>query len=102
MDRRGFLQSLMIGASALAVDPEQLLWRPGAKKIFIPPLRGLEPLQLGQLIGVTYYGGYGGKFYDQQFRVTRITYEFDKTVLVRGIELVDDWPTEIEFTLPAS
>lgn len=34
--RRNFLQSLMIAASALAVDPEKLLWTPGAKKIFIP------------------------------------------------------------------
>lgn len=40
MDRRGFLQNLMIGAAALTVDPERLLWTPGRKKIFIPsPLR---------------------------------------------------------------
>lgn len=37
MDRRGLLQGLMLGASALAVDPERLLWVPGKKKIFIPP-----------------------------------------------------------------
>jgi hypothetical protein len=42
MDRRGFLQSLMIGAAALAVDPEQLLWTPGKKTIFIPRYVGVD------------------------------------------------------------
>ena len=37
MNRRGFLQSAIAAASALAVDPERLLWTPGAKTIFIPP-----------------------------------------------------------------
>ena len=37
MDRRRFLESLILGASALAIDPERLLWTPGAKTIFIPP-----------------------------------------------------------------
>jgi len=36
MDRRGFLQRAMAVAASLAVDPEQLLWRPEAKTIFIP------------------------------------------------------------------
>jgi hypothetical protein len=35
--RRGFLSALLGGASALAVDPERLIWMPGQKKIFIPP-----------------------------------------------------------------
>jgi len=37
LNRRGFLQSGIAAASALAVDPERLLWTPGAKTIFIPP-----------------------------------------------------------------
>lgn len=36
--RRGFLKAL-IGAGLVAVaDPEKLLWTPGEKTIFIPPL----------------------------------------------------------------
>src|SRR5215831_3822322 len=37
LNRRGFLQSGIAVASALALDPERLLWTPGAKTIFIPP-----------------------------------------------------------------
>lgn len=37
MNRRGFLGSLIAAASALTIDPERLLWIPGAKTIFLPP-----------------------------------------------------------------
>lgn len=37
MNRRAFFQRAAIGAAALAVDPERLLWTPGAKTIFVPP-----------------------------------------------------------------
>jgi hypothetical protein len=49
MDRRGFLQRLMIGASVLAADLEQilerLLWTPGKKRTLIPrhPLATVDP-----------------------------------------------------------
>jgi hypothetical protein len=36
MNRRSFLQQAMLAASALAVDPERLLWTPGKKTIFAP------------------------------------------------------------------
>lgn len=36
MNRRGFLGSLAAAAAALTLDPEMLLWKPGAKTIFIP------------------------------------------------------------------
>ena len=36
MNRRGFLFGLAAGFG-LALDPERLLWRPGAKLISIPP-----------------------------------------------------------------
>jgi hypothetical protein len=39
MNRRGFLTAL-IGAATL--DPERLLWVPGKKSIFIPPVRSLD------------------------------------------------------------
>jgi len=40
MNRRGFLGALFGGgAAALALDPEKLLWRPGAKLISIPAIR---------------------------------------------------------------
>ena len=37
LTRRGFLGALAAGAAGLAIDPEQLLWRPGAKTFFLPP-----------------------------------------------------------------
>lgn len=39
MNRRGFLGALLIGGGTAAadVDLERLLWKRGAKKIFIPP-----------------------------------------------------------------
>jgi hypothetical protein len=37
MQRRAFLQTLAAAAAGLAIDPEQFLWRPGAKTIFLPP-----------------------------------------------------------------
>lgn len=36
MNRRGFFGALFGGAAAFALDPEKLLWRPGAKLISIP------------------------------------------------------------------
>lgn len=39
MNRRGFLGALLGGTAALALDPEKLLWRPGAKLISIPSPR---------------------------------------------------------------
>lgn len=47
--RRGFLGVL---AAAMAADPEQLLWRPGAKLISIPKPRRLRirDLQAGDVV----------------------------------------------------
>ncbi len=43
MDRRSFLRVLALGAASVAIgatiDPERLLWVPGAKKIFLPPAK---------------------------------------------------------------
>jgi len=38
MNRRGFLGSLAAAISAATLDPEKLLWVPGKKTIFVPPL----------------------------------------------------------------
>lgn len=37
MNRRRFLSSLVTAAAALTLDPEELLWSPSARTIFIPP-----------------------------------------------------------------
>lgn len=42
MNRRSFFNTLGIGAGALVLDTERLLWLPGAKKIFVPSLQGIE------------------------------------------------------------
>lgn len=38
MNRRGFLGLVGAGAAGFVLDPEQLLWRPGAKTIFLPSI----------------------------------------------------------------
>lgn len=38
INRRGFLGSLIATVGALTIDPEKLLWKPGEKTIFVPPL----------------------------------------------------------------
>ena len=37
MNRRAFLQTLAAAVAGATLDPERLLWRPGAKSIFLPP-----------------------------------------------------------------
>ena len=39
MNRRHLLGTLLGAAAGLVLDPERMLWVPGAKKIFIPPPR---------------------------------------------------------------
>lgn len=41
MNRRAFLRTLLGSAAALTLDPERLLWVPGAKTIFLPSSRVL-------------------------------------------------------------
>ena len=52
MNRRAFLSTLSatIGAGIVSatLDPERLLWVPGAKTIFVPPPRELTVFQLNQ------------------------------------------------------
>jgi hypothetical protein len=58
--RRSFLKSIAgatAAASALVVDPEFLLWKPGAKKIFLPAPQIERPnlSQLGTMLLETPY-----------------------------------------------
>ena len=39
MNRRAFLSVLGTGAAGMTLDPERLLWVPGAKRIFLPSVR---------------------------------------------------------------
>ena len=41
MDRRHFLRVLAGASAGFALDPERLLWTPGAKTIFLPPVTRL-------------------------------------------------------------
>lgn len=36
LTRRGFLGLIPVAAAGMVLDPDRLLWRPGAKTIFIP------------------------------------------------------------------
>jgi hypothetical protein len=40
MNRRQFFTRAAVAAAALVVDPERLLWVPGAKAFFLPPPKG--------------------------------------------------------------
>lgn len=78
MNRRGFLRFLGAGAAGLVLDPEMLLWRPGAKTILLPPTQvfraskfigadwlSLEALRLLQHeLEVTKYFVSGGRYWD--------------------------------------
>ena len=46
MNRRGFLSTLLTTSIAAAFDPERLLWSPSRKKIFIPPPRRVEIIDM--------------------------------------------------------
>lgn len=57
MDRRKFLKFLGFGSAAVvataAIDPEELLWKPGAKTFFLPPqVPVIRPLGWGQSSGL--------------------------------------------------
>ena len=56
MNRRDFLQRASLAVAALAIDPEQLLWTPGQKTIFLPSLRrgGKTSLSFAEILAVTY------------------------------------------------
>jgi len=41
VNRRAFLQILSSVAATAVLDPELLLWKPGAKTIFLPPAKEL-------------------------------------------------------------
>jgi hypothetical protein len=36
VNRRGFLEAAALAVAGLAIDPERLIWTPGAKTIIIP------------------------------------------------------------------
>lgn len=48
MNRRGFFGRLAAGAAAVVaaseLDPDFLVWKPGAKTVFIPPAKAVQPL----------------------------------------------------------
>ena len=50
MNRRQLLGTLLGAAAGLVLDPERLLWIPGQRKIFIPPLAPLQKLEVGDLV----------------------------------------------------
>lgn len=47
MNRRAFLSTLGAALAGATLDPERLLWRPGAKTIFLPSLKVLRDPAIG-------------------------------------------------------
>lgn len=54
MDRRAFLGLSAMGAAGLALDPERLLWVPGAKKIFVPSQAAIQAYPAMLYRGIIY------------------------------------------------
>lgn len=56
LSRRGFFGSVAAFAAACTLDPELLLWKPGEKTIFLPPLKGSliagKPLLKGDIFTI--------------------------------------------------
>ncbi len=53
MNRRGFLTALAGAVGAMTLDPERLLWRPGAKLISIPAQRRCGLLTTDEIVRET-------------------------------------------------
>lgn len=47
MNRRGFLGTLAAALVGSTLDPERLLWVPGVKTLFVPPVSGWAPTHNG-------------------------------------------------------
>ena len=60
MNRRAFFGALGAGAAGFVIDPERLLWRPGAKTFFLPPLRNTATFKLSPFAAypADYYVGF--------------------------------------------
>lgn len=54
MNRRHFLSLFATAAAVAVVDPERLLWTPGARTHILPPADGWVPIQLTEQFGVDY------------------------------------------------
>lgn len=81
MNRRGFIGALSAVLTGAVLDPEKLLWHPGARTIFIPPARLLIPpqeliremlitLQNNLMLAKATRGEYGKFFHDRgEFKI---------------------------------
>lgn len=55
MNRRGFLQTLGAALVGATLDPERLLWVPGQKTIFLPPVQPIvTTIDTRQMFGVDF------------------------------------------------
>lgn len=52
MNRRAFIGALAAATAGFALDPERLLWRPGAKTIFLPAATPLWVPAVGDLVAL--------------------------------------------------
>ena len=61
LSRRAFLGLAATSAAAFALDPERLLWVPGAKTIFLPPERTVVAAGVGDI--EAFIAGVGAPFF---------------------------------------
>jgi hypothetical protein len=54
VNRRGFLRLLGVGTAGLAVDPERLLWTPGARTFFDIQRPVAPRLSISQIVAIQY------------------------------------------------
>ena len=82
MNRRGFLGMLAGLAGTAAVDPEQLLWTPGAKTIFVPSIAPVEFIDFDDIPK------------NHSLAVSQITRE-----ALKILRIFDDAPSSLPFSI---
>lgn len=89
-NRRAFLRTLLAGTAgsvAYALDPDLLLWQPGAKTIFLP---SVVPENYGEMVAMAWESVMAGHAIDDIFTSQALT-----VMLARPLEIgphTDTWP----------
>ena len=92
LTRRGFLGMLGAAAAGVVADPEQLLWTPGKRKLFVPPVGGWLPAQ-----GLVYHKVYRAQ--DEFMQRVDVLYDWktlrpELDTRMRWEQPFEDWVSE--------
>lgn len=96
--RRGFLTTLAGATAGFVLDPERLLWKPGAKTIFLPPAKATtitlaEPFfKPGDIFTISGCYNMAGTKVLQEFVWTGVTAESKAITGLTGPWNYQTWP----------